>query len=182
MFSVPCEPFKYIGCASIRLDCTITGMNIEIVRANENHVAEIANLWMEFMLYTQHVDPIFAPQNDMIPIFIKEYLRPAMEAKNSLILVALLKGQVVGYSYSLINEPSTLQDRPNHGCIHDMFITVKHRRKGVGENMLAEIMKWFKSRDIQRIELDVLVQNQVAASFWEKQGFTDFQRTLYRYL
>jgi hypothetical protein len=84
-------------------------MTIEIVKANENHVAEISNLWMEFMLYTRYVDPIFAPQDDMIPIFIKEYLRPAMDAKNSLILVALVKGQVVGYSYSLINEPSNLR-------------------------------------------------------------------------
>ena len=157
-------------------------MTIEIVRANENHVPEIANLWMEFMLYTRYVDPIFAPQDDMIPIFIKEYLRPAIEAKNSLILVALVKGKVAGYSYSLINEPSNIQDRPIHGCIHDMFITVKHRRKGIGENMLVEIIKWFTSRDIQRIELDVLAQNKIATSFWEKQGFTDFQRTVYRYL
>jgi GNAT superfamily N-acetyltransferase len=65
-----------------------------------------------------------------------------------------------------------IYDRPIHGCIHDMFITGKHRRKGIGENMLVEIMKWFKSRDILRIELDVLAQNQVAASFWGKQGFT----------
>jgi GNAT superfamily N-acetyltransferase len=137
---------------------------------------------MEFMLYTRNVELIFTPQDDMIPIFIKEYLRPAMEAKNSLILVALVKGQAVGYSYSLINEPSQLQDRPIHGCIHDMFITLKHRRNGIGENMLVEIMKWFKLRDIQRIELDVLSQNKVAASFWEKQGFKDFQRTIYRYL
>jgi GNAT superfamily N-acetyltransferase len=157
-------------------------MTVEIVKPNENHVSEIANLWMEFMLYTRYVDPIFAPRDEMIPIFIKEYLRPAMEAKNSLILVAVVKRQVVGYSYSLINKPSNLQDRPIHGCIHDMFITVKHRRQGIGENMLVEIMKWFKSRDIQRIELDVLAQNKVAASFWEKQGFTDFQRTVYRYL
>jgi ribosomal protein S18 acetylase RimI-like enzyme len=45
--------------------------------------------------------------------------------------------------------------------------------------MLAEIMKWFHSNDIHRIELDVIVQNQIASSFWEKHGFRDFKRVLY---
>jgi len=137
---------------------------------------------MEFMRYSRDIDPVFTPQDGAIPIFIKEYLRPAMEAENSLVLVALDEGNAIGYSYSLINEKSSLEDREKYGCIHDLFITVAHRRKGIGEKMLGEILKWFHSRDIYRIELDVLTQNQIASSFWEKHAFKDFKRTLYHHL
>jgi uncharacterized ferritin-like protein (DUF455 family) len=32
---------------------------IEIVRAEEKHVADIGKLWWEFMLFHQEADPIF---------------------------------------------------------------------------------------------------------------------------
>lgn len=154
-------------------------MTIEIIKADERHAAQLGDLWMEFMRYTRDVEPVFAPRDEMIPIFIRDYLRPAMEAQNSLVLAAADGGKVVGYSYSLINEVSSLQDRPNYGCIHDMFITPAYRRKGIGEDMLREIKKWFHSKDIYRIELDVLAGNRIASSFWKKQGFKDFQRTVF---
>lgn len=153
---------------------------MEIVRAREHHISDIAKLWLEFMRFSQDIDPIFEPQDGTTPVFINEYLRPAMEAENSLVLVALDEEKVVGYSYSLINEPSNLEKRGKYGNIHDVFISPAHRRKGIGEMMFGEIMKWFQSNGIDRVELDVITQNQVASSFWEKHGFTDFKRTLYR--
>ncbi|MEE8418858.1 MAG: GNAT family N-acetyltransferase, partial [Dehalococcoidales bacterium] len=108
------------------------------------------------------------------------YLRPAMEAENSLVLVALEGELVVGYSYSFIVEPSSLNKRERYGNIHDMFITTQYRRKGIANIMFSEITNWFHSNNINRVELDVITQNQGASSFWEKLGFKDLNRTLYR--
>jgi len=157
-------------------------MTIQIVKAKEEHVTDLGNLWMEFMRHSHDIDPVFTPRDGAIPVFIREYLRPAMEAKNSLVLVALDDEKVAGYSYSLITVTSNLEARAQYGCIHDLFITATHRRKGIGGRMVAEIMKWFHSNDIHRVELDVLAQNQIASSFWRKQGFADFKHTLYRLL
>jgi len=126
--------------------------------------------------------PFSHPRTEAIPVFIKEHLRPAMEAENSLVLVALDDEKVAGYSYSLIIGTSNLEDRAKYGCIHDLFITETHRRKGLGDKMVSEIVKWFRLNDIHRVELDILAQNQVASSFWKKQGFADFKHTLYRLL
>jgi len=153
---------------------------MEIIRATEDHVSDIGKLWLEFMRFSQYIDPIFKPQDSTIPLFINEYLRPAIEAENSLVLVAIDEGKVIGYSYSLISDPSNLVKRGKYGNIHDLFITASHRRKGIGEMMFVEIMKWFQSNNIDRVELDVITQNQIASSFWEKHGFTNFKSTLYR--
>jgi ribosomal protein S18 acetylase RimI-like enzyme len=70
--------------------------------------------------------------------------------------------------------------RKKYGYVHDVFITASYRRRGIGEKMYAKILEWFHSKDIDRVELQVIARNQVAYSFWKKHGFTDFQNTLYR--
>ena len=155
---------------------------IRIDVAKEHHITDLGNLWMEFMRFSQDIEPIHEPQDDSIPIYINEHLRPAMETGNSLVLVALDGEQVVGYSYSFIVEPSDLVKREKYGIIHDMFITAQYRRKGIAKTMFSEITKWFHSNNINRVELDVITQNHMASSFWEKLGFIDLNRTLYRQL
>ena len=106
---------------------------------------------------------------------------PAMKSDKSLIIVALDDGKVIGYAYLMIKEPDVaLNERKKYGYVHDLFITGEYRRTGIGEKMFDEIVKWFRSKDIDRIELDVIVKNRIAYSFWEKHGFTDYVHTLYR--
>ena len=154
-------------------------MKIRIIRANEKHIPELGNLWMEFMRFSQNIEAIHEPKDDAIQIFANEYLRPAMEADNNLVLVAVDGEHVVGYSYSLIPEPSNLVKRKRYGIIHDMFITSQYRRQGIAKMLFNEIVKWLNSNDVRRIELDVMKRNQVASEFWGKLGFMDLNRTLY---
>ena len=45
--------------------------------------------------------------------------------------------------------------------------------------MLSKMFQWFKSHELDRIELRVSVKNKIGYSFWKKQGFKDYQHTLY---
>lgn len=153
---------------------------IEITKANKQHIPSLGKLWMEFMRYSQSIEAIHEPEEDAIPTYIKDYLRPAMEAEDSLVLVALAENEAVGYSYSFITKSSNLVKRKRYGIIHDMYITSQYRRVGIGQMLYNEIIKWFTLNDIDRVELEVMTRNQMASSFWEKLGFTDLNRTLFR--
>jgi ribosomal protein S18 acetylase RimI-like enzyme len=153
---------------------------IKIIKAEERHISDICKLWLEFMRFSEDIDPIFAPCDGAIPVFEKQELRPIMKSENNLVLVAIDGEKVVGYSFSLINKTSGLEKRKKFGYVHDLFITKSYRRRGIGEKMYAEILKWFHSKDINRVELQVIVKNQMANSFWRKQGYMDFQNTLYK--
>ena len=155
---------------------------IEIVRAEEQHEQQLGDLWMDWMRFHLDIEPIDAPKDGSIPVFIDKYLRPAMQAEGSLVLVALDEGKVIGYSYSFIVVPHELTKREEYGLIHDMIIAAAHRRKGAGDRMLAEINRWFRANNIGRVELDVMARNQVSSSFWRKNGFADFRYTLFRQL
>jgi ribosomal protein S18 acetylase RimI-like enzyme len=153
---------------------------IEIVKAEEKHMAEIGQLWWEFILFHQDIDPIYTSLDGAIPGFIENHLRHFMESEDGLVLVAVDGKKVVGYSLSEIHRISPGLKRDKYGYIDDMAVTLNYRRKGIGEMMFTEIMRWFRSKDIRRLELGTLAKNVVANSFWQKQGFTVYRYTLYK--
>ena len=103
-----------------------------------------------------------------------------MKSEDGLVLVAGDKGKVIGYSLAEIRRISPGLKREKYGYIDEMAVTANYQRRGIGEKMLAEIMRWFQSNDIKRVELGTTTQNVVGNSFWQKQGFTIYMHTLYK--
>ena len=152
---------------------------IKIVKAEEKHIAEIGKLWWEFMEFNQKVDPIFTPKSSGVSDFLNQVAR-FMKSENGLALVAIDGTKVVGFSLSGIRKPSPVYERGEYGILDTMAVTASYRRMGIGEKMVTEIMKWFKSKGINRVELETAAQNLVANSFWQKNGFTIYRHRLYR--
>jgi GNAT superfamily N-acetyltransferase len=153
---------------------------IEVVKAEESHIKDICRLWLEFMEFSKGIDPIYKPRQGALPVFERDYLRPAMNSESSLVLVGVDGKKVVGYAYAVVNEPRNPVEKATHGYIHDMFVTEAYRRRDIGGKMYNEIIKWFKSKGIKRIELEVIEGNKYAESFWKKQSYTEFTHRLYR--
>ena len=152
---------------------------MEIVKAEEKHVADIGRLWLEFMHFHAAVDPIFTPRDGAAAGFEKEMVRRLMESEDGLVLVALDGKRAVGYSLAEIRDSPGLK-LEKFGAVDHVAVTAEFRRKGVGEKVLGEIMKWFRSRGIDRVELEVAARNETGYSFWRKHGFTDYRHRLYR--
>ena len=152
---------------------------IEIIKAEEKHVTAIGKLWWELMIFHQDIDHIFTPKEGAVLSFEENYLRRLMKSPEGLVMVALDGIKVVGYSIAEIQTapPGFRRDKYSH--ISDMVVTASHRRKGIGEKMLSEILKWFQSKNIKRVELGIAAGNQMACAFWNKQGFRVFRHTLY---
>jgi len=153
---------------------------IEIVKAEERHIPDICRLWLEFMKYSEDIDPIFALRDGVTTGFEKEYLRPAMQNKNGLVLVSLDGKKTVAYSYSQVQEQPSEAKLRKIGMIEHFYVTKDCRRRGIGEKMYTAILKWFHTVGVERVELQVIIKNEVAISFWRKHGYMDFQNTLYK--
>jgi ribosomal protein S18 acetylase RimI-like enzyme len=54
-----------------------------------------------------------------------------------------------------------------------------YRRRGIGTQLLEKTLDWFKSRNIDMIELDVAAANQLGYSFWGEHGFKAYGHRLY---
>jgi ribosomal protein S18 acetylase RimI-like enzyme len=153
---------------------------IQIVKAEEKHISAIGRLFLEFIKFHADIDPIWTPIDDPIPGMVENHLRRFMDSDAGLVLVALDKKRVVGYSLSEIKGIPSGAKREKYGYIDTMAVTATYRRKGVGEKMYGEIIKWFRSNNIKRVELQTASQSVIGNSFWKKQGFMIFQHNLYK--
>ena len=153
---------------------------IEIIKAEEKHVIAIGKLWWGFMIFHQNIDHIFTPREGSILSFEEHQLRRMMKSEESLVLVALDGANIVGFSLTEIRGLTPGFERDKFGHIDDMGVTASHRRKGIGEKMLVEIIKWLQLKNIKRVELGIAAKNQIADSFWHKHGFEIYSHTLYK--
>lgn len=153
---------------------------IEIVKAEERHFSELSEVWKEFMDFHNRIDPYLMRKEDGHIIFINYIRELVAKPEENLLLVALDGGHVVGYSLSTVAKRAPVFEQQVYGLISDMAVAGSHRRKGVGEKMLAEIFEWFRGKGIKRVELSVVHGNPVGGHFWKKQGFKDYLRRVYR--
>jgi GNAT superfamily N-acetyltransferase len=105
----------------------------------------------------------------------KNFLRPAMQDKNHLVILALGDGKTVGYAVARINERLPTKHDFMTGVVDHLFVTQDCRHRGVGEQMYLEIIRWFKAANINRVEVQIIGKNKVACAFWKKQGYGDFE-------
>lgn len=73
------------------------------------------------------------------------------------------KGEYVGYCLSSIEE--------DLGEIESIFIEEKYRKHGLGDKLMQSALKWFESREIKDIEINVVYANDGALPFYERHGF-----------
>ncbi len=152
---------------------------MEIVPAEDSHVPGIIDCWEEFARFHENIDPRY-PMVTNVREGFGEHLREIMAGENNLVLVALEGGQVIGHAIAQVKNSSPAFKREKYGFIDEMAVRADYRRRGVGSNLMAAILDWFKTRDIDMIELDVAAANQVGYPFWKKHGFKAYLHRLYR--
>ena len=148
---------------------------LRIVKAEEKHILDIRNLWTEFLKYSEEFHPMFAIGEGAAEHMEKNFLRPALQDKNHLVLLALDDSKAAGYAVAKVNEKLPQKHDFITGVIDHLFVTQDCRRRGVGGQMYAEIVKWFKAASVNRVEVQLIGKNKVACAFWKKQGYGDFE-------
>jgi len=151
---------------------------IEIVAAQESHMPGLIEVFKELMSHHKDIDYRFPMKADSQLVYQKRLL-DYMNNEHTQILAALEDNEVVGFASLQIVQYPPVFEPGTYGIIDDMGVKAKCRRKGIGEKLLKETYKWFKSKNVDRVELSVLVQNNVGYSFWEKQGFKDYLHRMF---
>lgn len=102
-----------------------------------------------------------------------------IESDDAKIFVAFEDDQIIGYTVPKIDQYSPVYLLEKHGSIYDMFVSLEHRRRGIGKKLWEEALRWFKGLGLERVELSIVPTNPESSSFWKKQGFSDYTHRLY---
>lgn len=84
-------------------------------------------------------------------------------SKDSLFIVVYKEDKLVGYCGFMISW--------DEGDICNVAVSPEMRRKGLGEQMLLQLMVWGKEMDIEDFTLEVRKSNLGAIALYEKLGF-----------
>ena len=84
------------------------------------------------------------------------------------------KGKIVGYVWGVIKQSI---DTGCMGQINELVVTTPYKRKGIGRHLFQSCIEWFRSQNVQRVEVSFNVQNPEASAFWTQMGFKPFFET-----
>lgn len=114
------------------------------------------------------------------PKELQDYIYDRLEEENTDILVAEMDGVICGFaSIAYVNRPETPFSRPRKFCdVGEFCVDSAYCRKGVGTALITHIKERARSRQINRIELNVWEFNEGAQRFYENVGFRVFRRDM----
>ena len=151
---------------------------IEITHAKDAHYPEVERLWREFLEHHAEIDSFFTLNNEAEKAF-RTFFMDALNSDDFNVLIAHDGDTIVGYSISEIREHKPVFKTSKYGYISDMAVTSKARGNKIGERLLKENLKWFDENEINRIELKMVPENELASSFWRKHGFKTYAELMY---
>jgi ribosomal protein S18 acetylase RimI-like enzyme len=152
---------------------------MEIIHARIEHSLQIIEVWQEFIRHHADVEPLWDDKSNTVNEFASQ-LEKQIKSDDALVLVAVEQERVAGFSIASTGNQPPVFKLQQWGTITDVGVKKEYRRTGIAERMLAEMFNWFAQKGITLIEVSVLARNQAAVSFWEKHGFQDFSRRMYR--
>jgi len=142
-------------------------------RATEADLDSIAKLGRKLNEYHVKFEEFYKLKENVEEKLREFYLRN-ITSENAMLLVAGVDGEIVGFTLGRIQKTPPIFQTEEFGHLSDTFVKEGYRRKRIGEKLTHELLEWFKSKRIKRVELSVDVRNKIGVSAWTKFGFEPF--------
>ena len=156
----------------------MTMPEIKYREAIKQDIPEIIELWKEFIDFHKDRDSFFS-RSEEGPDNFGKYILENMSNEDAIVYVAESNGNVVGYILSIIQNYPPAFEIKKYGFISDLAVASKSRKSGIGLHLFEISKDWFIKKGVRRIEIGVVVSNEVSTSFWDKMGFKPYKRTCF---
>ena len=103
---------------------------------------------------------------------LSKYIKGRIYSKNDAIFIAELNGKPVGHMIISIKKSHPIFEMEKYGRINTVYVEEKFRDKRISSKLKDEAYKWFKKKDIHRVSLNVIPENEKALRTYKKWGFS----------
>ena len=99
-----------------------------------------------------------------------KYLAHLQDPERRIVVVEAGDGTLVGMAMAhIVRRPDLVPS--DSGQIDDVWVAPKHRRRGLCQAMLKDLLRFLETAGIEAISLNYIVGNQEAEATWDKLGF-----------
>ena len=149
-------------------------MNIRLATLSDVEI--ISKIYQDFYAFHANLQPTYykeVEESGKYPDYI-------IKSENEDIIIAEINNNVVGFVH-------VLEDKtPPYDCIvpHrfavcvDLFVFPFYRKKGIGTNLINMAKEWAKKRNLDYIELKVLIENENATRLYKQEDFQTVSHTM----
>jgi aminoglycoside 6'-N-acetyltransferase I len=89
-----------------------------------------------------------------------------------------VEGDLAGFIYGSIAEQSEVFLHPKKGLVQGLYVEPKHRREGIGGNLVKNLLDWFRENGIQEITCTVSAGNDISLRLFRRFDFKDDRSVL----
>ncbi len=134
----------------------------------------LQELWLELIDYHRALDPNYPTVSHLREVVLSE-IDEATRSFRFRLLVAECAGRIVGFALAEIQ-----RERPRPAWIHELYVELPKRRRGVARLLVDATLDWFGSELSERVYVRVESANQDGLAFWEAHDFKERARVLER--
>jgi GNAT superfamily N-acetyltransferase len=114
----------------------------------------------------------FFAGSEVKPGQFMDFVTARLGDERMLLILAMAGDMPVGYGLAFdVAEHPFMPEWQRAGYITQLYVSVDHRRRGVGQRLVNHIIEWLASRGVARVLLNVVPDESVAERFWREQGF-----------
>jgi ribosomal protein S18 acetylase RimI-like enzyme len=143
---------------------------MKVRTAHPDDLDAIESLWLEMMRFHSDLDDYFVtiPEAETVH---RKYMKSILEGDSSQVLVVDDGGKIMGYLVMKVCDNPPIYPHKKYVQISALSVGERHRRKGVGCQLVKAAFKRSHDQGITRVECSVAVKNPVSRAFWKKLGF-----------
>lgn len=155
---------------------------LTVRRARAADLTGVVRLWAELADHHHRLDRRFRPRAPDGCRTFRKWVREALTAKDSVLLLASVAGRPVGFAHGGLKPgPPPLKPRLG-GFVSHLVVTQYARRRGVGRRLLRAVEAWCRRRGAKAVTLTAAVRNAEGQAFYAAMGFTPWTATLWKSL
>ena len=151
---------------------------IEYRQAIENDIPKMVELWKEFIDFHKVRDPFFSRSKEGPENFGK-FITQNMRKDDAIVYVAETNCNVIGHILATIQNYPPVFKTKRYGLINDLAVSSAYRRIGIGQHLFEMAKDWLVEKGMRRLEIEVVIANEVSTSFWGEMNFKPYKEICY---
>lgn len=151
---------------------------VSIRKATFKDVGQMARLAIRLIKSHQSYDSLVYEMDFEARECYEAYFKRSLRKKKFILLVAESEGKLVGYCLAAIENRPKIYLLKRRCFVHDLFLSEKYRKIGLGKKFLDIVSKFAFERNVKLLQLNVDCRNVEGIKFYKRQGFTEYEKVL----